>query len=170
MIAALKLPLRQTLSALLRYTHELKTPSLAVDALVLRSYNNAYDVLLVTRKYDPFRGRLAFPGGAVDYGEDPEDACVRELREECGVEGRVLELADVAGKPGRDPRRHVVSVVYRVEVEENVCVKAGDDAAHAEFYPLQKILKDASLLAFDHYDILKRYIRKSFPSYCVNKK
>jgi 8-oxo-dGTP diphosphatase len=36
---------------------------------------------------------FAFPGGGVDEGESPEQAVVREAREELGVEIRVLRLA-----------------------------------------------------------------------------
>jgi 8-oxo-dGTP diphosphatase len=42
---------------------------------------------LITRGGDPFKGHYAFPGGFVEYGEDPENACIRELREECNIEG-----------------------------------------------------------------------------------
>jgi len=43
--------------------------------------------LLITRKKATFHGMLAFPGGHIDEGEDPEVACTRELEEECGVVG-----------------------------------------------------------------------------------
>ena len=69
---------------------------------------------MITRGRDPFKGCYAFPGGFVDYGEDPEDACIRELQEECGIKGYKPELICVAGKPDRDPRKHVVSIVYHV--------------------------------------------------------
>lgn len=46
---------------------------------------------------DPFKGKLAFPGGFVDYGEDPKSASERELKEECGIDGRVRRLVTVAG-------------------------------------------------------------------------
>src|SRR5262249_18627738 len=39
-------------------------------------------VLLVQRRNPPYRNEWAFPGGFVDEGEDPEDACVREVKEE----------------------------------------------------------------------------------------
>ena len=74
---------------------------------------------MITRGRDPFKGCYAFPGGFVDYGEDPEDACIRELQEECGIKGYQPELICVAGKPDRDPRKHVVSIVYHVQVNEN---------------------------------------------------
>ena len=42
-----------------------------------------HDVLLITRGKEPQVGCLAFPGGHIDYNESPEDACIRELKEEC---------------------------------------------------------------------------------------
>ena len=43
---------------------------------------------MIRRKNDPFKGFLAFPGGFIDEGEDPKDACLRELKEECGILGK----------------------------------------------------------------------------------
>jgi len=37
--------------------------------------------LLVRRGHNPDKGKWVFPGGFVDYNEDPEDACIRELLE-----------------------------------------------------------------------------------------
>ncbi len=60
-----------------------RNPSLTVDAIVTKyikkNKENRLSILLITRGRDPFKGHYAFPGGFVDYGEDPEDACVREL-------------------------------------------------------------------------------------------
>ena len=42
---------------------------------------------MITRGKPPYKGMYAFPVGFVDYGEDPEDACLRELKEECSTQG-----------------------------------------------------------------------------------
>jgi 8-oxo-dGTP diphosphatase len=69
-------------------SEELKTPSVTADAAVLRRRTDgSHDILLVTRGNEPYSGYLAFPGGFVDYNEDPITSCIRELREECSVEG-----------------------------------------------------------------------------------
>ena len=47
----------------------------------------------------------------------------------------------VKSDPKRDPRKHIVSLVYLVEVDENAVPKGGDDAKEATFYDLREILK-----------------------------
>ena len=72
----------------------------------------------------------------MDYGEDPENSCIRELKEECCIDGAEPKLVCVAGKPERDPRKHIVSIVYHVTVDPSHEVKGGDDAASANWYEL----------------------------------
>ena len=87
-----------------------RNPSLAVDAIAVRDGSHGAQVLLITRGFPPCEGRLAFPGGFVEMGEDPETAVLRELREETGIEGSEPELFAVRGDPDRDPRKHIVSI------------------------------------------------------------
>lgn len=63
----------------------------------------AGNVLLVKPTY---RDHWAFPGGYVDEGEYPHDACARELREELGVSVVVggLLVVDWAPPAGQRPR------------------------------------------------------------------
>lgn len=53
----------------------------------------------------------------MEYGEDPLVGVLRELEEECGIIGKNPRLFDVKGRPDRDPRYHIVTIIYNVEVE-----------------------------------------------------
>ena len=74
-------------------------PNLTVDNIVTKVLDGKEHILLITRAKEPFQGKYAFPGGFVDYGEDPEKACLRELHEECTIVGKDPKLVCVAGDP-----------------------------------------------------------------------
>jgi ADP-ribose pyrophosphatase YjhB (NUDIX family) len=69
-------------------------------------------------------GKWTLPGGGIDFGEHPRDAALRELEEECGLVGEVLELAGVDSWAGRfvnpedgiDTDFHGIRIIYRVRV------------------------------------------------------
>jgi ADP-ribose pyrophosphatase YjhB (NUDIX family) len=42
-------------------------------------------LLVVRRAIEPGRGRLALPGGYINFGETWQEACAREVREETGL-------------------------------------------------------------------------------------
>ncbi len=61
-------------------------------------------ILLVKRKNEPNRGRWALPGGLVELGETVENAVKREVREEVGLDIRLIGLLDVADDIHYDSR------------------------------------------------------------------
>jgi len=140
-----------------RYTssmpeYEYPRPALTADVVLVRDDAGAREVLLIKRRFEPFAGRWALPGGFVDEGEVPEAAARRELAEETGViwEGS-LTLVGVFGRPGRDPRGWTVSAVYLADVGGvSVDARAGDDAAETAWFPLDRLPS----LAFDHDEVL----------------
>lgn len=85
-----------------------KTPYLAVDGIILENSK----ILMVKREIEPFSGYWTLIGGHVEYGEEPENAIKREIKEELGIEVKIKKLVGVYGNPKRDPRYHTVSIVY----------------------------------------------------------
>jgi ADP-ribose pyrophosphatase YjhB (NUDIX family) len=53
-------------------------------------------VLLIRREIEPHRGRMALPGGYVDFGETWQQGCARELVEETGITIDPAEVEHVA--------------------------------------------------------------------------
>ncbi|MFF3600737.1 adenylosuccinate synthetase [Kitasatospora indigofera] len=53
-------------------------------------------LVVIRRTIEPGYGRLAFPGGYIDYGESWQQACVRELREETGIEAKASDITLVS--------------------------------------------------------------------------
>ncbi|MFJ4010989.1 NUDIX domain-containing protein [Streptomyces sp. NPDC090026] len=110
-------------------------------------------VALVERRWNPFEGDHALPGGHVDEKETSRVAASRELFEEAGVKVAPADLVQfgVFDEPGRDPRGRYVTVVYLARVPAGTVLTAGDDARTATWWPL----KSLPALAFDHAEILE---------------
>jgi len=95
-----------------------------------------YDNLLLTRIAPgyPGAGCWHLPGGGTDYGEQPGTALIRELVEETGQRGRLVELLGVAshrdaaslGPEGYPIDWHGVRAFYRVIVDRPTEVRIGD--------------------------------------------
>src|SRR4029450_10310709 len=95
-----------------------------------------YDNLLLTRVAPgyPGAGCWHLPGGGPDYGEQPGAALIRELVEETGQLGRLVELLGVAshrdaaslGPEGYPIDWHGVRAFYRVAVDRPTSPVVGD--------------------------------------------
>ncbi|PZT71580.1 NUDIX domain-containing protein [Streptomyces sp. AC1-42T] len=110
-------------------------------------------IALVERRWDPFEGDHALPGGHVDEKETSRMAASRELFEEAGVQVPPADLVQlgVFDEPGRDPRGRYVTVLYLARVPDGTVLTAGDDARTATWWPLTSLPP----LAFDHAEILE---------------
>ena len=90
-----------------------KMPILCVDGII--TYQGKY--LLVKRKNEPLKGRYWTPGGRVYRGEKITDALIRKMKEECGLDIKIITLMgfyeDFYKKNSLDiDYVHTVSFVY----------------------------------------------------------
>jgi 8-oxo-dGTP diphosphatase len=131
-------------------TYEFPRPALTVDCVVFGLDEDELEVLLVRRGLEPFAGRWALPGGFVRLDETLDDAALRELQEETGLEHVYLEQLYTFGTLDRDPRERVVTVAYYALVKlSDHKVKAATDATDAAWFAIS----DMPELAFDHAEI-----------------
>jgi 8-oxo-dGTP diphosphatase len=134
-----------------------------VDVVALTVRHGALNVLLITRLLDPFRGRLALPGGFVLSGEELLEAAGRELSEETGVgqlPGHLEQLASY-GPKGRDPRGDILTVAHLLLAPDFPVLSAGSDAEHAGWYPVSRAVHGDLRLAFDHERILADAVERA---------
>ncbi|TFG18062.1 MAG: NUDIX hydrolase [Promethearchaeota archaeon] len=123
----------------------------AVDAII---EDDEGSIVLIKRKYPPYKDYFALPGGGVEKGETPKKAVIREIKEETNLDVEIQNKIGVYDDPGRDPRGNVHSTVYKCKIlggKEKM--KSGDDSEHVFLIPKQDLrnLK----LAFDHKKMLE---------------
>lgn len=124
---------------------------LTVDAIVFGYNEGNISILLIQRKYEPFKGQWAIPGGFVLEDESLEEAVERELKEETGVSINYLEQLYTFGNVDRDPRGRVVSVAYFGLIHpEGHTLEASTDAEEAQWFEMDKLPE----LSFDHKQII----------------
>jgi len=129
--------------------------ALTVDAVILRKTGDSNQVVLIQRKNPPFQGQWALPGGFVENDEDLEEAAIRELREETGIELTSMIQVYAFGKPDRDPRQRVVTIAYLAVIKDQPKIKGASDANQADWFDLDQLPE----LAFDHAEIINRAVK-----------
>lgn len=105
-----------------------RRPLIGVGAVV---FNTAGDILLIRRGKEPQYGRWMVPGGTLEWGETLEEAAVREVREETGIDIKIEAFVEIieAITPG-DSGFHFVIMDYAAHAQSGV-LAAGSDALDA---------------------------------------
>ena len=139
----------------LKYHYKYPHPSVTTDCVVFGYDGLRLNVLLIERGADPFKGHWAFPGGFLNIDESAQQGAKRELFEETGLRDAHIHQFHTFSAVNRDPRERVISIAYYALVR--ICeVKGGDDAAKAQWFPLDSVPP----LAFDHDMMLRMAIKE----------
>ena len=100
--------------------------------------------VLVIRRHLDGRDYAVLPGGGIEDGEAPADAALRELREECTLDGQVAELLLEGDHGGR------TAFYYRVTGVEGEPVLGGEEAEGQDetnqHHPMWASPKDLELM------------------------
>ena len=122
-----------------------------VDAVI---EDKAGNVILIKRKYPPFQGYYALPGGFIEKGEGAMKALLREVKEETNLDVKILHKIGFYNEEGRDPRGNIHSTAYKCSIIGDITqMKSGDDSKKVELIPKNKL--QFIELAFDHKKILE---------------
>ena len=109
-------------------------------------------VLLVKRSVEPKKGSWCLPGGFMELGETPEQAALRELKEETGLTGRIEMLLGVYANPS--VLYHTVLMVGYLVKSYSGTLIAGDDAIDAAFFNYDRLPE----IAFEsHINFIRIY-------------
>jgi len=113
-------------------------PVVGVGAVIIRDCK----IALIKRGNEPARGKWTIPGGLVELAESPEQAVVREAKEETGLDVNDPSLMDVVSNVDLDEKGrvkyHYVIIEYFVHVKAGVA-EASSDAVELRWVPFNEV-------------------------------
>lgn len=133
----------------MEYTYKYPRPAVTADCVVMTAGENP-QLLLVERGDEPYKGCWAIPGGFLNMDETTEQCAIRELEGETGLRLSKVQQIGAYSSVDRDPRGRTITVAYLAIVEAPASVTGQDDAAKAQWFPINALPQ----LAFDHIHIL----------------
>ncbi len=128
-----------------------QSPKVFIDVIVEKGDS----IVLVSRAIEPFKGKLVVIGGFVEYDETVENAAVREVKEETGLDISLTDILGVYSDKNRDTRFHTISVAF--------IAKPVGGKLRESFEGSPEWVKTSKIafrnLGFDHGKIVSDYIR-----------
>jgi len=94
--------------------------------------------LLIKRGVPPLKGTWGSPSGFVEIGETPEEACLRELKEETGVSGEIVKLIGVDRIEDREVYGDMLVLRYLVRVSGGE-LSPGEEVEDARFFDISEL-------------------------------
>ena len=127
---------------------------LGVAAVIVKDNS----VLLVKEATGRYSGHWGLPKGYVDDGELPRDAALRELREECAVEGKVTGIYAI--RENLTEVGPAVFIAYSVELAQNQIPAASSEIAETKFINVNQ---------FDNLKYFIKHVRTFHVNFSLKK-
>lgn len=137
---------------MLTYTQQSDYPVAKVDVILT---NESGDVLLTRRAVEPFKNFWDIPGGTLESTDfNAEEGARREIREELGVECELTKFLGVYSDPSRDPRYHIVALIYAGTIKSGE-IHLGEHTAEYQWFAANGLPAE---IGFDHRTILEDFM------------
>lgn len=139
-----------------RYYSEYSKIYVAIDCIIFSFQNNELKILLLTRDFEPGKGKSSLVGGFVREYESLDDAAQRILYDLTGLKNVFLEQLYAFGGVERDPGERVISVAFYALLKEQDL-----DHDHVERYGARWCpINDCNHLIFDHDEMRDRALSR----------
>jgi len=115
-------------------------------------------ILLIKRDTVPFKGYWALPGGRLDSGETIEHCCIREVKEETGLDVSIVRKVGEYREQGvkDDVEYDYYPTCFVVKVVGGETKKQDSEIQELKPFSLQDLPKP---LAFEHEQMIQDYLK-----------
>ncbi len=131
----------------------------SVDCITLGFKENRLHVLIIKRKFNPFKGKRSLMGGFMRADESLDDTVNRSLYEYTGLKGVYMEQVGTYGDLRRDTGERVISIAYYALIDmklfdEDLCKKL--DAEWVDINQVGELVFDHNKMLDDTLKLLRR--------------
>ena len=113
-------------------------------------------ILLTKRNNEPFKDYWCIPGGHIDFGETPEQAIKREVKEETCLIVKSLKFSGYYSEIYKEINWHAVALIFICETKGIIKIDPKEVKAY-KWFDKREALKQK--LAFEHKKILTDYMK-----------
>jgi len=110
-------------------------PIASVEAMIVNEKN---EILVLRRKNHPVKGEWWFAGGRIRKGETLEEALIREVKDETGLDIEIIKFIGVYSRIFRD--RHDITLAYLCKCFNGASVVLNEEHSEYGFWKLDYAL------------------------------